>query len=113
MIIFKVVCRVRPLNQKEISTGAGLCFEIHDNQTISIKTSQVKNNYQNLNCILTQHYEIATGTQKFQFDRVFNLNSNQEEVYDFAAKPVVQSEFYHFYHLNKFLSFVYRYIRRF
>ena len=41
MIISKVVCRFRPLNQKEINTGTGLCFDIPDNQTISMKTSQV------------------------------------------------------------------------
>ena len=34
---------------------------------------------------------MGAGPQKFQFDRVFNSNSTQEEVYDFAAKPVVQS----------------------
>ena len=41
MIILKVVCRVRPLNQKEISTNTGLCVDVPDNQTIAIKTSQV------------------------------------------------------------------------
>ena len=31
---------------------------------------------------------------KFTFDRVFDMKSRQEDVYDFAAKPVVESIFF-------------------
>jgi kinesin family protein 5 len=73
----KVVCRVRPFNTKELAMGTAACVEFPDQQTINIKTSQ--------------HSEIGPGTHKFQFDRVFPLVSNQEDVYNFAAKPVVES----------------------
>jgi len=35
--------------------------------------------------------DTGPGTHKFVFDRVFDMNSTQEEVYEFAAKPVVES----------------------
>jgi len=73
----KVVCRVRPFNQKEIGLGTETCVQFPDPTIINIKTSQ--------------HSEMGPGTHKFQFDRVFPMSSSQEEVYIFAAKPVVES----------------------
>ena len=31
------------------------------------------------------------GSNKFTFDRVFDMDSNQKEVYDIAAKPIIDS----------------------
>lgn len=38
--------------------------------------------------------DIGPGLHQFTFDRVFDLKSNQEEVYNFAAKPVVESNIF-------------------
>ena len=64
---------MRPLNSKEAALGGTVCVDFADKKTISIKTSQ------------------DFGPNKFTFDRVFDMRSTQEEVYDFAAKPVVES----------------------
>lgn len=44
-----------------------------DPQTVSIKSSSENNNY------------------KFSFDRIFDPTCTQQEVYDFAAKPIIES----------------------
>ena len=31
-------------------------------------------------------------TQNFTFDRVFNVNSTQKEVYDISARPIINSK---------------------
>ena len=33
----------------------------------------------------------AFGQNKFQFDKVFDMQSQQKEVYDFAARPIIDS----------------------
>ena len=55
-----VACRVRPLNSKEKEKGGDCCVEFgNDNQTISINIADGS----------------AFGTNKFNFDRVFNMKS--------------------------------------
>jgi len=72
-----VVCRVRPTNKKELEMNLGTCVEFNDEKTISLKTSA--------------NSEAGPGNQKFVFDRVFPMNCTQENIYHFAAKPVVNS----------------------
>lgn len=64
---------MRPLNPKEAALGGTLCVDFPDKKTIAIKTAQ------------------DFGPHKFTFDRVFDMRSTQEEVYDISAKPVVES----------------------
>jgi hypothetical protein len=33
----------------------------------------------------------AAGVNKFNFDRIFDTKSTQQEVYDFAARPIIDS----------------------
>ena len=64
------------MNSKEIEKGGQCCVEFgSDNQSISINMADGS----------------AFGTNKFNFDRVFNMKRQQKEVYDYAAKPIIDS----------------------
>jgi len=39
----QVVCRVRPTNKKELEMNLGMAVDFIDGQTISLKTTAVKN----------------------------------------------------------------------
>ena len=68
----KVVCRFRPLNEKELQTSESLCVNFLDERTASINSS-------------------SPDQQKFTFDQVFPPSSSQESVYNFAARPIVDA----------------------
>ena len=73
-----VVCRVRPLNQKELNKGAQCCLDFNKNQKdIAIN--------------MTSETSQAYGSNKFEFDRIFDTNSEQKDVYDCAARPIIDS----------------------
>lgn len=73
-----VVCRVRPLNAKEVAKGSKCCLDFHKNQKdIAIN--------------MTSETSSAYGVNKFEFDRVFDMDSEQKEVYDCAARPIIDS----------------------
>ena len=63
----KVVCRVRPLNDKEKKKG---------------EKATVK-------CVNQQQIQIEGKPKKYNFDAVCGPESTQEEVYDAGAKKVV------------------------
>jgi kinesin family protein 5 len=70
-----VVCRFRPLNQKEKDMNEKPCVDFgSDGKTVIVKSQ----------------YE-TMGPQTFNFDRVFNPDSIQNEVYEVAARPIVDS----------------------
>ena len=72
-----VVCRFRPLNEKEQSQSKSLCVDFcEDNKSVKIN-SQYENG-QDLN---------------FVFDHVFSPSGTQEEVYEKAAKPIIEAVF--------------------
>jgi len=56
-----VVCRVRPLNQKEIAKGANCCLEFV--------------NKKDINLTMSSETSSAHGVNKFTFDAVFDTNS--------------------------------------
>jgi len=69
----RVCCRIRPLNSKERGfTGDACCAAIKDDYTIVHSGSNGDN-------------------KDFVFDRVFGTDSRQEDVYMYAAQPIVQS----------------------
>lgn len=73
-----VICRVRPLNKKEIAMGTSCCLDFHpDKKQVAIQMSEASTS--------------AFGTNKFNFDQVFDMESNQKEVYDFGARPIIDS----------------------
>lgn len=70
----KVVCRVRPLNAKEIAKGSKCCLDFHkDGKQIAI------------------NLEGGSQQNKFEFDHVFDTNSQQKDVYDISARPIIDS----------------------
>ena len=70
-----VVCRFRPLNQKEKDLNEKMCIEFGQD----LKTVVVKSLYEGM------------GPINFNFDRVFSPDSFQKDVYEVAAKPIVES----------------------
>ena len=73
-----VVCRARPLNNKEIDRGAKCCLDFHkDKKNIAIN--------------MTSETSSAFGQNRFIYDHVFDMKSTQKEVYDVAARPIIDS----------------------
>eukprot|EP01132_Coremiostelium_polycephalum_P003999 gene3999-5001_t len=70
MSSIRVVCRFRPQNKNELSQGGYSIIEVTDNQTVNIKGAE------------TNH--------TFTFDRIFHDRCTQKDVYDDAAKPVIE-----------------------
>lgn len=71
-----VACRVRPLNKAEIQKGSKCCLDFApDGKNIAINMTS----------------EVGEKQNKFNFDRVFDMQSNQKEVYDLCARPIIDS----------------------
>lgn len=68
---------MRPFNKSELELGSASCVEFLDNKSMRVKLSGVS--------------EKGDSKQVFNFDRVFGSETKQEEIYEFAAKPVVLS----------------------
>ncbi|KYQ89437.1 kinesin family member 3 [Tieghemostelium lacteum] len=66
----RVVCRFRPQNKIELAQGGCSVVNIPDNQTVQIKGAE--NNH------------------TFTFDRVYSDRATQKDVYEDAAKPVIE-----------------------
>ena len=73
-----VVCRVRPLNKSEIARGASCCLDFDPNK-------------KNICLNMSDASVSASGQNKFNFDRIFDTKSQQQDVYDFAARPIIDS----------------------
>lgn len=70
----KVVCRFRPINEKEKAISMQVCVDFsEDNRTVLMKQTE------------------ALEPLKFNFDHVFNPDSTQSSVYDISAQPIVES----------------------
>ena len=69
----KVLCRFRPLNEKEKGMSNNICASFSpDNRTVSIQNSESSN-----------------GPLRFNFDYVFTPDASQVDVYTISAKPIV------------------------
>jgi hypothetical protein len=64
----KVVCRIRPTNDKEIAAGGTTCVKFNDNGIDVIHDD---------------------GVNSFQFDRIFGPESDQISVFEYAAAPMI------------------------
>ena len=75
----RVVCRFRPLNQNEFSRGGDQIWcEFQPNKKSVTMIASKRSS------------EASIGTNKFTFDRVFDVNSSQRDVYESAAKPIIE-----------------------
>lgn len=72
-----VVCRFRPLNEKEQLQSKNICVDFSEDR----KSTKINSQYEN--------GEDLT----FTFDHIFPPNSTQEEVYNAAALPIIESIF--------------------
>lgn len=69
----KVVCRFRPISDREREHNKNQCAEFIDDCQVAIKTSHDLNTY------------------RFSFDRILSPKSSQQEVFEIAAKPIIDS----------------------
>ncbi|CAI2382742.1 unnamed protein product [Moneuplotes crassus] len=74
----KVVCRFRPVNQSELSkNGEEQICQFSDNQ-------------KSVTILCSKNSGGSAGSNKFTFDRVFDTQVTQREVYEKAAKPIIE-----------------------
>ena len=71
----KVVCRFRPVNERERTLNVGTCVEFAPDGTQVVITSSSE----------------GEGPLKFSFDHIFPPDSLQADVYQAAAQPIVES----------------------
>jgi hypothetical protein len=73
----QVVCRVRPMNDKERYEGDATCVSLDGNgTTIDVLADNM-----------------GSARQTFSFDHVFGYDATQAEIYDFVGKSVVEGLF--------------------
>jgi len=70
MSSIRVVCRFRPQNKNELAQGGCSIITVNDNQTVNINGAESNHN--------------------FTFDSVYTDKWSQKQVYDDAAKPVIE-----------------------
>lgn len=70
----KVICRMRPENQKEIDTGLKLCINKKSDTNLLIHIDSENKNPE---------------VNEFSFDRVYSPDSTQEEVFEYCAVPII------------------------
>ena len=71
----KVICRLRPENQKEKDSGQKLCITPTSNEALQITVESEKKN--------------SDEVIDFTFDRVFGSDSRQIDVFNYAAVPII------------------------
>ena len=71
----RVVVRCRPMNEKEIGTNCGLAVNVEESRGI----------------ITVKNPSARTGEppKQFTYDRVFGVDTKQVDVYNDAARPIV------------------------
>ena len=73
----QVYCRFRPLNQREKEIADTVCVSFKDQKSCSV-------NGINKNTGITELID-------YNFDRVFDLDSRQEQIFNMAVRPIVES----------------------
>lgn len=92
----KVVCRVRPMNEMEKSLLTNANFDAKGNKIRDICTEFNKNEKSEIS-IFTPVDKMDKSEKDpyekhiFNFDYVFECGTTQPEVYEVAAKPIIES----------------------
>ena len=81
----RVVCRLRPENKIEKEGGHKICVS-HSLSSVKINVSNWK-----WKQIESDKRSSEDGVHEFTFDRIFGPDSKQLEVFDYSAKPIIQS----------------------
>ena len=83
----KVFCRIRPENEKEHSTGLGLCLEPTSANSLKITVDNLS-----INTGLKENYN-EKSTQDFTYDKVFPSDTTQSTIFETVAKPLITAAF--------------------
>ena len=83
----KVYCRIRPENEKEHSSGLGLCLEPNSANSLKIIVDNL-----NINTGLKDNYNDKSA-QEFVYDKVFPSDTNQKTIFEIVAKPLISAAF--------------------
>ncbi len=104
----KVYIRIRPPLPKELQSGHffNITQVSEDSKSIEIidkeyYNNNISNNINNISLSLNDDYEnssylgfsppLTSNNHRFSFDYIFNMNSNQQEVYNKTSKPLIDS----------------------
>ena len=104
----KVYIRIRPPLPKELQSGQffNITQVSEDSKSIEIidkeyYNNNISNNINNISLSLNDDYEnssylgfsppLTSNNHRFSFDYIFNMNSNQQEVYNKTSKPLIDS----------------------
>ena len=83
----KVFCRIRPENEKEHSTGLGLCLEPTSANSLKITVDNLS-----INTGLKENYN-EKSYQDFTYDKVFPSDTTQSTIFETVAKPLITAAF--------------------
>ena len=83
----KVFCRIRPENEKEHSSGLGLCLEPTSENSLKITIDNLS-----INTGLKENYN-EKSSQDFTFDKVFPSDTTQSTIFEKVAKPLITAAF--------------------
>ena len=83
----KVYCRIRPENEKEHSSGLGLCLEPNSENSLKIIVDNLS-----INTGLKENFN-EKYTQEFTYDKVFPSDTNQKTIFETVAKPLISAAF--------------------
>ena len=83
----KVFCRIRPENEKEHSSGLGLCLEPTSENSLKIIIDNLS-----INTGLKENYN-EKSSQDFTFDKVFPSDTTQSTIIEKVAKPLITAAF--------------------
>jgi len=83
----KVFCRIRPENEKEHSSGLGLCLEPTSENSLKIIIDNLS-----INTGLKENYN-EKSSQDFTFDKVFPSDTTQSTIFEKVAKPLITAAF--------------------
>ena len=83
----KVYCRIRPENEKEHSSGLGLCLEPNSENSLKIIVDNLS-----INTGLKENFN-EKSSQEFTYDKVFPSDINQKTIFETVAKPLISAAF--------------------